>query len=182
MRCELWLTHPALDEIGSWDLTSRQVLEWGSGSSTVWWLHHGTRVYSVEDDVHWARWVASKEARRRGTQHNLQISVRPLEYPELYAALPVDLVPDIVVIDGHWRLQCLRNVLQLPGPFCLIIDNWQQDGRFVSETAVEWLRPFGGRSYPQLEVADMILPWQTTIWDVEPDRAEGRGGAGARTR
>jgi len=55
-----WYTYPATEFLASIDLSNFQVLEYGSGNSTLWWQQRAKRVISVEGDKIWYDNVAQK--------------------------------------------------------------------------------------------------------------------------
>src|SRR5690348_13647527 len=59
-----WITYPAMEFLDSFDWNGVDVLEWGAGNSTLWWIERGARLFSVEHD---AGWVAELQRRLAGT-------------------------------------------------------------------------------------------------------------------
>ena len=45
-----WYTKSFLDELATWDLKDKSVLEIGGGASTLWWCRKANSVYLVEDN------------------------------------------------------------------------------------------------------------------------------------
>ncbi len=159
-----WFTHGALDEILTWDLVGKTVLEWGGGESTAWWASRCERVFTVEyDGPQSAPWRAMIEEMARP---NVELFTAPLDRPDLYPAIPHwRCVADIFVIDGDHRAECLRTALSVHRPLTIIFDNWQQGPDFIDPVAAEMMAPFEGRVYPQPNHTDHDgRPWQTAIW------------------
>ena len=48
-----WLTYPAIEYLGNLDFTSENVLEVGSGNSTIWFSKQAKNVVSLESDHEW---------------------------------------------------------------------------------------------------------------------------------
>ena len=48
-----WYTAPAVSALAEWDLSNKSVLEFGGGSSTVWWAAHAKTVTCVESNALW---------------------------------------------------------------------------------------------------------------------------------
>jgi hypothetical protein len=162
-----WFTPGALDEIQEWDLRDKTVLEWGGGASTFWWARRCASVFTIEADAGWVRWLQDR-VNREGFD-NVWVSYRHAhEMPAVFTRLPDDCRPDIVVIDGARRLDCLRAALVLPRPLTIIFDNWQQSGAFISPEAEALMRQYHGRSFPEISQRDGRHPWQTAIWHL-PD-------------
>lgn len=169
---EPWLTHPSMDVIKSWDLADKKVLEWGSGLSTIWWADKCKYVYSIEADRNWfARIVELKNG--TGLQAKAEIHYRNVQEGDqtkidFYTDVPAWFQPNIVVVDGVLRYECILKALTLPRPLTLIVDNWQQDYVFICPAAVEALRSFTGNVYIQPDHTNHEgRPWQTGIWIIE---------------
>lgn len=150
-----WFTHGALDEILTWDLAGKTVLEWGGGASTAWWASKARAVAVVEHNPKWLN----------GTVGRVRVCVVPEFDAAAYAQIPAGMVPDIVCIDGLWRRECLAAALRLPRPVTIIFDNWQQGPGFIDPVAAEMMAPFEGRFYVQPNHTDHDgRPWETAIW------------------
>jgi hypothetical protein len=158
-----WFTHSALDEIQEWGLHEKVVLEWGGGHSSLWWATRCRHVYTIESDLEWCQWIAAQAAERK--IKNIAIFHREFESSvSAYLQIPRGCRPDIVVIDGATRFECLKKALGLPRPVTIIFDNWQQEAAFVSPQAEALMQPFLGTSYAQAERAHLKHSWQTAIW------------------
>ncbi len=108
-----FLEHPWLNyDLVRWveEFRPATVLEWGSGSSTLWFARLPARVISVEHDPGWHAKVL-RELDRRG----LAATVRLIPAQEGYVgAARTDFsasFPDLILIDGNWRAECLRESL-----------------------------------------------------------------------
>lgn len=162
-----WFTHPALDEICKWDLKNKKVLEYGAGASTLWWGNKCKEVYSIEANSDWFLIVNNQKPL------NVGISFRPCNegdqtYIDFYTSIPSDFIPDIVVVDGILRYECILKALALPRPLILIVDNWQQDYVFICPAAEEAMRGFVGQFYVQPDHKDHEgRPWTTAIWHLK---------------
>ena len=158
-----WYTHSALDEIQEWDLLDRTVLEWGGGSSTLWWARRTRCVFTIDHSSRWCRWISAQALKR--SIKNITVLHRPLATCiDDYAQIPKGCVPNITIIDGAMRLECLTQALTLPRPVTIIFDNWQQENAFISIEAETLMRPFLGVSYAQPNPAPEQNPWQTAVW------------------
>lgn len=162
-----WYTYPALDEIETWDLRGKVVLEWGGGYSTLWWASRCAHVFTIEGDPKWCEFI-----RDANPQNVTIIDTTPdgrdirLDV-EHYARIPEGCRPDIVCVDDQYRLECIRAALALPRPVTLIVDNWQQDHVFICPTAAALMASYPGRLHVQHDHRDHEgRPWQTAIWDL----------------
>lgn len=169
---EPWLTHPALDVIKSWDLFDKRVLEWGSGLSTLWWADKCARIMSIEANGKWFGDIHSLLL-EKGLKHKADIIYRPTQEGDqsrtaFYTEVPAWFNPDIVVVDGVLRYECILKALELPRPLTLIVDNWQQDYVFICPAAEEALRSFTGNVYVQPDHTNHEgRPWATAIFNIE---------------
>ncbi len=169
---EPWLTHPALDVIKGWDLSDKKVLEWGAGLSTLWWADKCKHVIAIEAD---GKWFADINDRllQSGLKHKVDLIYRPTHEGdqtriEFYTETPAWFRPDIVVVDGVLRYECILKALTLDRPLMLIVDNWQQDYVFICEAAEEALKGFTGNVYVQPDHTNHEgRPWATAIFYIE---------------
>lgn len=163
-----WLTHPALDEICKWDLKNKKVLEWGAGASTLWWASKCKEVYSIEANENWFSLI------NRQKPDNVGLSFRPCNEGDqtkinFYTAVPKDFIPDIVVVDGILRYECILKALTLQRPLTLIVDNWKQSGIFMCPAAEDVMRDYEGAFHEQADHKDNdgINKWKTAIWHLK---------------
>jgi hypothetical protein len=162
-----WLTHPALEEIQKWNLDGLSVLEYGAGLSTLWWASKCKEVYSIEANQDW--FLRINEIKPA----NVGLSYRPCNEGdqskiEFYTSIPEDFIPDIVVVDGILRYECIQKALTLPRPLTLIVDNWQQDQVFICPAAEDLMKDYEGQFYVQTDHRDHNgRPWQTGIWNLK---------------
>lgn len=154
-----WYTKSFLDELVTWELGDKVVLELGGGASTLWWNKKAAEVLTIESSRQWAESIASKGPRvviAELKQHFLQWAAGT---PSLY---------DIVIIDGEpieWRDDCVQPALKCIKPGGkLIIDNWMQPsvGWMPSEETQQLLSQYPAQVYSQLGHPD----WKTAVWTV----------------
>lgn len=167
-----WLTHPALEIIKSWDLSDKAVLEWGSGLSTLWWADKCKNVMSIEASPVWFATVNN-----RLIEHNLidkvdlmfrNVNEGDQTKIEFYTDVPKWFTPDIIVVDGVLRYECILKALTFPRPLTLIVDNWQQDYVFICPAAEKVLEGFTGNVYVQPDHTNHEgRPWATAIFNIE---------------
>lgn len=169
-----WLTHPALDEICKWNLSNKKVLEYGSGYSTLWWANKCQELVSIEANEQWYLQILSK------LQHDIinpkglvDYHFRPVNEGDqskidLYTAIPTDFLPDIVVVDGILRYECMLKALTLPRPLTLIVDNWRQDYVFICRAAEDLMKDYEGQFFVQPDHKNHEgRPWTTAIWHLK---------------
>lgn len=121
-----WYTHPALDDIQSWDLKNKKVFEYGVGQSTIWWASKCKWVYGVDSNEEWVK-----------AMHDAVISnsvIAHIPVKDIYiSSLRISRGIDIVVVDGDYRDECVRHAVQtLKKGSKVIIDNWIQPSVWVA--------------------------------------------------
>jgi hypothetical protein len=151
-------------------------LEWGSGSSTVWYLQKLKYLITVEQDSNWAStvrdYITSMDQSAIG-QWNLQVILSDVQGPEWsvspsarksfqsYVSVPVpDSMKgkfDLIVIDGRSRIACLRRAILLlkPQGGLLVLNNSER--RHYSDQA-KIIPPW----WKKYQTDNTIT--QTTIW------------------
>jgi hypothetical protein len=173
-----WFTHPFLDELETWELSTRTVLEFGAGRSTAWWRSKAKWVDSIEVDEAWAR-HAEAECRGAGLDNGsiacANVSERAEDRDRFLAMIPAGRRYDIVVVDGSWRDECLRWALQhfAEAPGIVIADNWQQDFVWISPSAETLMQPWPIHRFFQPDhVNHEGRPWNTAYWRIDSVPAE----------
>jgi hypothetical protein len=91
-----------------------------------------------------------------------------------FTRIPDGCTPDIVVVDGAYRLACLAKTLTLPRPLSVIFDNWRKGEPWRWYGAEALMGPYLGVSYAQHDTYVGHEPWQTAIWHL-PASAPGPG-------
>lgn len=166
-----WFTHGALDVIDSWYLPDKKVLEYGSGSSTVWFAVKAKEVVSIEANSEWYGKVV-QELNQHNLFHKVNLLLRQVNEGDqtkidYYTAIPEGFSPDIVVVDGILRYECILKALTLPRPLTLIIDNWQQDYVFMCPSAEVALAGFSRKLFIQPDHTEHEgNPWCTAIFEI----------------
>lgn len=168
--CYPWFTHPFLEVLKTWDLSDKNILEWGGGKSSLWWNTYANYVCTIETNPEWA-----EEILRLNSTLN-KIFRRPIlrevkegdqNMVEFYTEIPNDCHPDIVVIDGILRHECLIKALTLPRPLIIIHDNWQQDG-FVCPASEKLMAPYEIHNFIQEDHTDNHgRKWATAYWELK---------------
>lgn len=168
---EPWLANPAMDVIKSWDLSNKLVLEWGAGLSTLWWADKCKYVYSIEAESNWfTRIVELKNGHQlmaKAEIHYRNVNEGDQTKIDFYTEVPAWYQPDIIVVDGVLRYECILKALTLQRPLILIVDNWQQDYVFICPAAEKALEGFTGNVYVQPDHTNHEgRPWATGIWSI----------------
>ncbi len=75
-NCEPWIRRDIILLLNRLVKPNFSVLEWSSGSSTVWMLPRVNRLISVESDVQWANSVVER-VKQMGLSHKIQFHIIP---------------------------------------------------------------------------------------------------------
>lgn len=113
-----WITYPALDYLSQLDFSQATVLEYGSGSSSLWWARRALQVTSVESEREWTEWLKHR------APANLQV-IGPVTGSEYVSrALEAATVFQVIVVDGKQREACAAAAVpHLAKGGLLILDN-----------------------------------------------------------
>jgi len=95
-----WISYDAQAVLSRFLTRDSQVLEFGSGMSTLWYGRKAGRVVSVEDHQEWYDIVAPR------LQAMGNVDYRFASSPEAYPAMGGDDLYDLSMIDGSWRHRC----------------------------------------------------------------------------
>ncbi len=141
-----WITYPAMEFLESFDWNGVDVVEWGAGNSTLWWIEHGARVFSIEHDPHWAA-----EVRRRLDGHpsaSLQCHTDAADYARAALGRPCELA----VIDGLARYRCAEVAVQVAAPTgAIVLDNAEQSWAETGQSGFPILDLMRGMGWRRLD-------------------------------
>lgn len=125
-----WLTDQAIDFLEDFlkKDTHARVLEFGSGSSTLWFAQRTPHLISLEHDVRWFKLI-KKELEKNYSripceqQYRLVIS----EYYRVCDEFP-DNYFDLILVDGKDRVKCVEHAQRIlkPGGI-LMLDNAERE-------------------------------------------------------
>lgn len=111
-----WFTYPAIEYLSQFDLSQKDIFEYGCGSSSLFWCKRANSVTSVEHNIKWIGKLAPNKP------DNLKI--RHIMYKSQYeqAILMEDIKFDIIVIDGNFaRENCATHAIKALKPGGMII-------------------------------------------------------------
>lgn len=150
-----WISYSAVAVIEkSLDVRTSSVLEFGSGMSTLWFCRHAKRVVSVEHDKEWFEVVDRELKSGRAGPANAEYHLA--QTCEEYSTRGLNATGefDMILVDGPWRNECLKNSMHLAKPGGTIyLDNSDADSSSgepgeidkAVETLVEFARKRGAR-------------------------------------
>ncbi|MEO5911171.1 MAG: hypothetical protein ABIP95_09810 [Pelobium sp.] len=116
-----WFTYPAIEYISQLNLTEKNILEWGSGNSSLFFSKISKTITSIEDNEDWY----NKVSHNKRPNHEIILS-----NADNYASIPLTLGKkfDIIIIDGIRRDECAKVALEVLEEGGLIIyDNSDRD-------------------------------------------------------
>lgn len=170
-----WFTHPFLEELATWDLKGKYILEYGGGKSSPWWREKSWYVATVETIEHWAdkikEWCNYFEVPGNGDVMYRPVNEGERDKEEWYVKAGDTFVNyDIVVVDGIFRYECMVHAIELlkDRGGKIIVDNWDQDG-FLCPACVELMATYEGHIYPQPDHTDHHGNcWKTAYFVIPP--------------
>ena len=166
-----WFTHPMLEILKTWDLKDKRIAEFGGGRSTKWWRKKSKWVTTIDTNIGWIEQINDEcYGLENGVLLHAPINEGSEEYADLYCNAIDKYGPyDIVVVDGILRNNCLKKALSMPRPLTLIADNWFQSFVWLSEAAVELMKPYPINVFEQENHTnnDGINKWKTAYWELK---------------
>jgi len=112
-----WFTYSSINFLSSLDLSDKDVLEWGSGNSSLFLAERVKSIVSIESDQTWFEEVSKKKF---SNQEILFASLDEYEFkPE-----KIDKKFDVVIVDGEKRYECAKEIHKyLKDDGIVILDN-----------------------------------------------------------
>jgi predicted O-methyltransferase YrrM len=161
-----WISYAAASEIAkALDPTRSVVLEFGSGTSTVWLAERSAQLYSVEDSEPWFGRVS--EWLRRSSVQNVVYALRSDKNGYIHFPEKSDVLFDFVLIDGTYRSDCLKAAVGRLKPGGLIyLDDCDKDtalGNGDMREAEAFLREIAGQGQGQLTYYSDLAPTQCFV-------------------
>jgi hypothetical protein len=156
-----WLVFDAIDHIRPYLFKGMNIFEYGSGSSTLFWLQYGANVVSIEHNLQWFNLMKNKLKSNKSIDYRLILPEKSTDVddyfdpsePEKYLSsddlyrsyhfrnyvTQIDEFPDqyfdIVLIDGRARPSCIKhsiNKVKVGGQ--IILDNSDRDYYILKNT------------------------------------------------
>lgn len=169
-----WLTHGALDEIKSMDLSDKDILMFGAGLGDKWLSKRCKSLHIIERNEDWfVKCCVQKLFSKLG---NLFYYDRPCNdssgKEDYYCDIPKSVNPDVIIVDDAYRYECIIKAIEYSKQsekesILLIVDNWQQDFVFICPAAEEALKEYYTIIFKQEDHKDHEgRPWQTAIFNL----------------
>jgi hypothetical protein len=171
---QCWFTHPCLDWMEQQDWTDKKVLQYGSGLGDAWLAKKSKYLISIERNNEWAMRV--QEYVSENNIDNYELHYRPLNdgenQHERYIKLPVSyntqdvFVPDVIIVDDAYRLECIKYAISLKRNLILVVDNWMQSYVFLNTEARDILEPYEKLIFEQKDHKDNdgVNKWKTGVF------------------
>ena len=112
-----WYTYPFIDYISDVDTSKWRIIEFGSGQSTLYWASRAASVLALENTSAWL------EKMRGLVPSNVELRFFENE-KTLDELATLDFIPDLVVVDGWKRWECVKKSIEIFGRSPIyILDN-----------------------------------------------------------
>lgn len=122
-----WLTYGAIHELEKRLLPTDEVLEFGSGHSSLWFAKRVASIVAIETSQDWINQVSSQA--QLSDVRNLQLKYHSKFDPQAF--LPLINNASVILIDGAWRHEVAKLVAgQHLLNQLLVIDNTDAQGPF----------------------------------------------------
>ena len=111
-----WYTYPAIEYLSQFDMSDKEIFEFGCGNSSLFWADRAKKVTSIEDNPTWfQKW------QENFIRDNLDIRWRDEGEGYFNAIFEDNKKYDVIVVDGKRRADCARTAVQALNPGGLII-------------------------------------------------------------
>ena len=162
-----WLT----DEANLWLQNKIQtgeiksVLEFGSGSSTIWFLKNNIELVSIEHDIEWFEAV-KQEIDKNNFNCEYHLIDRP--YHKVFLNFINNKKFDLVLVDGRDRVECVKSSFELvkDGKFLMLDNDERIEYVEVHSILEKWEKTVFEQHRGEKDLCGWIAPheWRTTLW------------------
>ncbi|MDX9813689.1 MAG: hypothetical protein WC144_03265 [Sulfurimonas sp.] len=101
-----WYTYPAIEYLKNLDFSTKTILEFGSGSSSVFWAKKSLEVISIEHNKEWY----AKVNQNINENQKVFLTEDNIDYENKIKKLNKKF--DVIVIDGIRRFQCAETTIE----------------------------------------------------------------------
>ena len=126
-----WFNYSAIEYLKQLDLSDRQIFEWGSGNSSLFFSDRCKSIISVEADKDWYELV------KRNVRPNQQLIY--CQTSDIAKSIDSYGKFDIIIIDSYMRYECgLRAIHHLKPGGLIILDNsdwYHETSKILRESA-----------------------------------------------
>jgi len=115
-----WFSYSAIEYLDSLDLSKKDVFEFGTGNSTVYWAKNARSVAGIENNESWLSYVKNQTLKFKNVK--LTFEKNKNQYANALSKLKRKF--DIIIIDGENRQECVNIAIkQLKRGGLIILDN-----------------------------------------------------------
>lgn len=137
-----WYTYPTIEYLQNLDFSDKNVFEYGSGNSSLWWAKRCRKITSIESDAKWFNQIKALQLVVNNFDYQLEINEKK------YAEQSAILGSDVIIIDGLCRVECADFVIDQievgkVNPNMLIFDNsdWYPETIFkLNQRLKDWVQ------------------------------------------
>lgn len=95
-----WYTYPAIEYLKQFDFSDKNIFEYGSGNSSIFWASLANSVTSVEKDASWFEVISKSQL------SNLTIHLKEQKSEYVNFIENGNTPYDLIIIDGDYRYDC----------------------------------------------------------------------------
>ncbi|MEA5503468.1 hypothetical protein VB735_10165 [Halotia wernerae UHCC 0503] len=123
-----WYTYPAIEYLKQFDFSNKNIFEYGSGNSSIFWSSLAKSVTSVEIDPLWFEVISKSKP------SNLNIYLKEKKSEYVFFIENGNTPYDLVVIDGSYRYECSKAATKhLSDDGLIILDNSERYPKLCSD-------------------------------------------------
>jgi hypothetical protein len=113
-----WYTYPAIEYLKQFDFSDKNIFEYGSGNSSIFWASLAKSVTSVEKDASWFEVISKSKS------SNLNIILKEQKSEYVNCIESGNILYDLIVIDGAYRYDCAEVAIKyLSNDGLIILDD-----------------------------------------------------------
>ncbi len=131
-----WYTYPAIEYLSQFDYSDKNVFEYGSGFSSLFWARRARQVISLEDNQVWfKKWQNEMKS-------NLIIRLETDLTAYVNSIFESGNKYDVIAIDGKWRSECAQAAVKAlkNGGFIILDDSDRVNNSVEYVDAVQTLK------------------------------------------
>ena len=140
-----------------------RILEFGSGSSTLWFAKRTSQLVSIEHNPNWYELIQSY-IETKSEYYSVEYYLHPLPYYSLCQSFPKESF-DLIVVDGRNRKGCMSEAVSLLKPGgVLMLDNSE---RSYYRSAFSLVKGWKSQAYKQIgpdREGFCYQGWETRWW------------------
>ncbi|CAM8388951.1 hypothetical protein MCEET85_00874 [Candidatus Methylopumilus planktonicus] len=115
-----WYTYPTIEYLENLDFSDKNIFEYGSGNSSLWWVQRCKKIISIESDKKWFKYI--QKIKNSNLDYRFSNNKKNYIYQSDIAG------SHVIIIDGLWRSECADFVItsinsNKINPNMLIFDN-----------------------------------------------------------